>query len=178
MGSRLLTGNTREHMELETQLAAFLDKPAAIVFNYGYLGVIGTVSALVGREDVVVIDSLSHASMIDAAVLASAGRRFRPFKHNDMEDLERHLAAARRDAKGGILVITEGVFGMKGNLARLPEICRLKEKYGARLFVDDAHGFGRHGGEWQGKRRAPRRPRRDRPVLRHICKDVRRYRRG
>ncbi|MGA2477396.1 MAG: aminotransferase class I/II-fold pyridoxal phosphate-dependent enzyme [Spirochaetia bacterium] len=142
MGSRLLTGNTGEHIELEHRFASFCQKPASIVFNYGYLGVLGTVSALVGRDDVVVIDSLSHASMIDATMLASGGRRFRPFKHNDMEDLERHLRAAQKDRKGGILIITEGVFGMKGNLAKLPEICRLKEKYGARLFVDDAHGFG------------------------------------
>ena len=142
MGSRLLTGNSDEHIELEKRFAAFCQKPGSIVFNYGYLGVLGTVSALVGRDDIVVIDSLSHASMIDATILASAGRRFRPFKHNDMEDLESHLHAAQKDRKGGILVITEGVFGMKGNLAKLPEICRLKEKYGARLFVDDAHGFG------------------------------------
>jgi glycine C-acetyltransferase len=149
MGSRLLTGNTEEHISLERRFASFCGKPASIVFNYGYLGVLGTVSALVGRDDIVVIDSLSHASMIDATVLASAGRRFRPYKHNDMADLESHLRAAQNGRKGGILIITEGVFGMKGNLAKLPEICRLKEKYGARLFVDDAHGFGvmgAHGG--------------------------------
>jgi glycine C-acetyltransferase len=156
MGSRLLTGNTHDHIELEKKLARFLGKPAAIVFNYGYLGVIGTISALVGKDDTVVIDSLSHASMIDATVLASAGRRFHAYKHNDMEDLERHLQAATRDAKGGVLIVTEGVFGMKGNCARLPEICALKERYGARLFVDDAHGFGVMGktgqgtGEYQG----------------------------
>jgi glycine C-acetyltransferase len=150
MGSRLLTGNTGEHIELERRFASFCRKPGAIVFNYGYLGVLGTVSALVGPNDVVVIDSLSHASMIDATVLASAGRRFRPFKHNDMENLESHLRSAQKDRKGGILVITEGVFGMKGNLAKLPEICRLKEKYGARLFVDDAHGFGVMGAEGRG----------------------------
>ncbi len=150
MGSRLLTGNTGEHIELERRFAAFCQKPGAIVFNYGYLGVLGTVSALVGPNDVVVIDSLSHASMIDATVLASAGRRFRPFKHNDMEDLESHLRGAQKDRKGGILVITEGVFGMKGDLAKLPEICRLKEEYGARLFVDDAHGFGVMGAGGRG----------------------------
>ena len=150
MGSRLLTGNTEEHIELERRFASFCRKPGSIVFNYGYLGVLGTVSALVGPNDVVVIDSLSHASMIDATVLASAGRRFRPYKHNDMEDLESHLRGAQKDRKGGILVITEGVFGMKGNLAKLPEICRLKEKYGARLFVDDAHGFGVMGAGGRG----------------------------
>ena len=121
MGSRMLTGNTAEHIELERRFAAFCGKPASIVFNYGYLGVIGTVSALVGKDDTIVIDSLSHASMIDATMLASGGRRFHPYKHNDMNDLESHLRAADRDRKGGILVITEGVFGMKGNCARLPE---------------------------------------------------------
>jgi glycine C-acetyltransferase len=150
MGSRLLTGNSREHINLEAQLASFLHKQAAIVFNYGYLGVMGTISAIVGKDDVVVIDSLSHASMIDATILASAGRRFRPFKHNDMEDLEAHLRAADKDRKGGILIVTEGVFGMKGNLSRLPAIVRLKEKYGARLFVDDAHGFGVMGEDGRG----------------------------
>jgi glycine C-acetyltransferase len=150
MGSRLLTGNSEAHIALEKRFAAFLQKPGSIVFNYGYLGVLGTVSALVGRDDVVVIDSLSHASMIDATVLASAGRRFRPFKHNDMKDLESHLEAARKGHKGGILVITEGVFGMKGNLAKLPEICDLKDRYGARLFVDDAHGFGVMGANGRG----------------------------
>jgi glycine C-acetyltransferase len=150
MGSRMLTGNTEEHIALEGKLAAFCGKPGAIVFNYGYLGVLGTVSALVGRDDIIVIDSLSHASMIDATVLASAGRRFRPFKHNDMDDLEAHLRAADKDRKGGILVITEGVFGMKGNCARLAEICTLKDQFGARLFVDDAHGFGVMGAGGRG----------------------------
>jgi glycine C-acetyltransferase len=150
MGSRLLTGNTKHHIELERKLAEFLGKPAAILFNYGYLGVLGTISALIDKDDVVVIDSLSHASMIDATVLASGGRRFRPFKHNNMENLEFHLRGANRDRKGGILVVTEGVFGMKGNMARLPEICELKEKYGARLFVDDAHAFGVMGPTGQG----------------------------
>jgi glycine C-acetyltransferase len=150
MGSRLLTGNTLEHIELEKKLAAFCRKPASIVFNYGYLGVLGTVSALVGPEDIIVIDSLSHASMIDATVLASAGRRFRPYKHNNMDDLESHLRAAGKDRKGGILIVTEGVFGMKGNCARLADICALKERYGARIFVDDAHGFGVMGAGGRG----------------------------
>jgi glycine C-acetyltransferase len=150
MGSRMLTGNTEEHIALEKHFATFCGKQGSVVFNYGYLGVLGTVSALVGPDDIVVIDSLSHASMIDAAVLASAGRRFRPFKHNDMDDLEAHLKAAAAGRKGGILVVTEGVFGMKGNLARLVDVCRLKEQYGARLFVDDAHGFGVMGEHGRG----------------------------
>jgi glycine C-acetyltransferase len=142
MGSRMLTGNTSKHVALEEKLARFLQKPASILFNYGYLGVLGTVSAFVGPDDEIIIDKLSHASMIDAAILASAGRRFRPFKHNDMEDLESQLKASSRDRKGGILIVTEGVYGMRGDLAKLPEICDLKDRYGARLFVDDAHGFG------------------------------------
>jgi glycine C-acetyltransferase len=150
MGSRMLTGNTEHHIELESRLASFCRKPAAIAFNYGYLGVLGTVSALVGPDDIIIIDSLSHASMIDATLLASAGRRFRPFKHNDMEDLESHLRAAAKDRKGGILIVTEGVFGMKGTCARLADICRLKEAHGARLFVDDAHGFGVMGPSGRG----------------------------
>jgi glycine C-acetyltransferase len=150
MGSRMLTGNTEHHVALEKRFASFCGKQGSVVFNYGYLGVLGTVSALVGPEDVVVIDSLSHASMIDATILASAGRRFRPFKHNDMNDLEAHLKAADKNRKGGILIITEGVFGMKGNLARLADVCRLKAQYGARLFVDDAHGFGVMGKNGRG----------------------------
>jgi glycine C-acetyltransferase len=150
MGSRMLTGNTDEHIALEKKFAAFCGKGGSVVFNYGYLGVLGTVSALVGPDDIVIIDSLSHASMIDATILASAGRRFHPFKHNDMNDLESHLKAADKTRKGGILIITEGVFGMKGNLARLADVVRLKEQFGARLFVDDAHGFGVMGKTGRG----------------------------
>jgi glycine C-acetyltransferase len=142
MGSRMLTGNTAAHVELERRLAAFLRKPAAVVFNYGYLGVIGTVGSLIGPGDIVIMDRLCHASIVDGAVLASAGRRFRTFKHNDLDDLERHLKAADRERTGGILILTEGVYGMRGDLADLAGICALKERYGARLYVDDAHGFG------------------------------------
>jgi len=150
MGSRMLTGNTAAHVELERRLAAFLQKPASVVFNYGYLGVIGTVGALVGPGDIVIMDRLCHASIVDGAVLASAGHRFRTFKHNDLDDLERHLKAADRDRTGGILILTEGVYGMRGDLADLPGICALKERYGARLYVDDAHGFGVMGAGGRG----------------------------
>ena len=95
MGSRMLTGNTASHIELERRLAAFLQKPSSVVFNYGYLGVIGTISSLVGPDDVVIMDRLCHASIVDGAVHASGGRRFRTFKHNDLDDLERHLKAVR-----------------------------------------------------------------------------------
>ncbi len=150
MGSRMLTGNTHRHIELEKKLAAFLQKPAAALFNYGYLGVIGTISALTGPDDVVVMDRLSHASIVDGTILASAGRRFRPFKHNDLDHLEHHLRAANRDRKGGILIVIEGVYGMRGDLADLKGICELKDRYQARLFVDDAHGFGVMGENGRG----------------------------
>jgi len=150
MGSRMLTGNTDAHIALEEKLAAFLQKPSAALFNYGYLGVLGTVSALVGPEDVVIMDRLSHACIVDATVLASAGRRFRSFKHNDLDNLEFHLKGANKERKGGILIVTEGVYGMRGDIADLPGICELKERYGARLFVDDAHGFGVVGENGRG----------------------------
>jgi glycine C-acetyltransferase len=140
MGSRMMTGNTTFHKELEQQLADFTEKEAAILFNYGYLGVLGTVSSLVGREDTIVIDKLSHASMLDATFLSPG--KFRAYKHNDMNSLESHLKRINKDRKGGVLIVTEGVFGMRGDLADLPNICQLKEKYDARLFIDDAHGFG------------------------------------
>ena len=150
MGSRLLTGNTTKHRELEAALADYCIKPAAIVFNYGYLGVIGTISAMVGPFDDVIIDKLSHASMLDGAMLAMRGRKFRPFKHNDLNSLERQLKAAAKNEKGGTLVIVEGVYGMRGDLADLRGICELKDKYGAKLFVDDAHGFGVMGPNGRG----------------------------
>jgi glycine C-acetyltransferase len=150
MGSRMLTGNTEKHIALEQKLAQFLQKPAAILFNYGYLGVIGTISGLVGSNDQVIVDRLSHASMIDAAMLATYGRRFRTFQHNDMEDLEQQLSEANRNRRGGVLIVTEGVFGMRGDLADLKGICDLNEKYQARLLVDDAHGFGVMGENGRG----------------------------
>jgi glycine C-acetyltransferase len=148
MGSRMMTGNTQRHIELERALADFLEKEAAVLFNYGYLGVIGTLQALVGINDIILIDKLVHASMLDGMILAPG--KFRVFRHNDMDSLESHLKRVNRDRKGGILIVTEGVFGMQGDLADLPGICALKEKYEARLYVDDAHGFGVMGEKGQG----------------------------
>lgn len=148
MGSRMLTGNSVKHEALEERLARFENKEAAILFNYGYLGVLGTLSAIVQRNDTIVIDKLSHASMIDGTFLA--GGRFRFFKHNDMSDLEKQLKLANKERRGGILIVTEGVFGMRGDLANLPDICYLKDKYNARLFVDDAHGCGVMGPSGRG----------------------------
>ena len=150
MGSRLLTGNTSKHEALERRLASYCGKPAAVVFNYGYLGVMGTISALIGPRDEVIIDKLSHASMIDGTILAMAGRRFRPFRHNDMESLEQQLRAARKRGSGGILIVIEGVYGMRGDLANLPEITALARRYEARVFIDDAHGFGVMGANGRG----------------------------
>jgi len=148
MGSRMLTGNTTLHEALEQKLARFEQKEDAILFNYGYLGVLGTLSALVHRSDTIVIDKLSHACMIDGTFLA--GGKYRFYKHNDMNDLEKQLKAANKLRRGGVLVVTEGVFGMRGDLANLPDICELKDKYGARLFVDDAHGCGVMGQNGRG----------------------------
>jgi glycine C-acetyltransferase len=150
MGSRLLTGNTSKHEALERRLADYCGKAAAVLFNYGYLGVMGTISALIGPKDEVIIDKLSHASMIDGTILAMAGRRFRPFRHNDMESLEQQLRAARKRGSGGILIVIEGVYGMRGDLADLPQITALARQYDARIFIDDAHGFGVMGAHGRG----------------------------
>lgn len=150
MGSRLLTGNTRAHEALEARLAAFAGKEAAVVFNYGYLGVMGTISSLVSRHDEVVIDQESHACIYDGAIAATPRRRFHTFRHNDVEDLEDTLRRLRTRTSGGILVVTDGVFGMRGDLAPLPAICDVKDRYGARLLVDDAHGFGVMGASGRG----------------------------
>ncbi len=148
MGSRMMTGNTKYHVELEEKFAEYLQKEAAVLFNYGYLGVQGTIQSLIGKDDIILIDKLSHASMLDAMFLTNA--KFRVFRHNDMNSLEDHLKHLNRDRKGGILVMTEGVYGMMGDLAKLDEIVALKDKYDARLFIDDAHGFGVMGEQGRG----------------------------
>ncbi len=148
MGSRMMTGNTRAHLDLEKKFAEFMGKEAAILFNYGYLGVLGTIQALCDAQDTILIDKLAHASMVDAMFMSRAP--FRVWKHNDMASLELHLKKVNRNRKGGVLVVTEGVFGMQGDIAPLDEICALKDKYDARLFVDDAHGFGIMGKTGRG----------------------------
>jgi glycine C-acetyltransferase len=143
MGSRMMSGNTAEHIALESELAGFAKKESAIVFNYGYLGVIGTISSLVEKDDIIVMDKLCHASIVDAALGAVKDRRrIRVFRHNDMHSLEKTLRHVNEVRKKGVLVLAEGVYGMTGDAARLDSICALKDKYEARLFVDDAHGFG------------------------------------
>lgn len=157
MGARMMTGNTVYHEQLERELAAYVQKESCMLLNFGYQGVMSVIDALVDRKDVIVYDAECHASIIDGLRL-HMGKRF-VYPHNDIENLERQLKRAERlvgETGGGILVITEGVFGMSGNMGDLKSIVRLKEKYQFRLLIDDAHGFGTMGktgagtGEEQG----------------------------
>ncbi len=147
MGARMMSGNTSHHEELEKELAIFENKEDAILLNYGYQGIMSTIDALCGRHDVIVYDAESHACIIDGLRL-HPGHRY-VFKHNDIEDFEKQLERAssliEKQNRGGILVITEGVFGMAGDQGKLKEICALKNKFNFRLLVDDAHGFGTLG---------------------------------
>ncbi len=158
MGARMMSGNTNHHEQLEAELAAFEGKEDAILMNYGYQGIMSAIDAVCGRHDVIVYDAESHACIIDGLRL-HPGHRY-VFKHNDMEDFDKQMQRAtqliEKQKAGGILVITEGVFGMAGDQGKLKEICDLKKKYNFRLLVDDAHGFGTLGetgagaGEAQG----------------------------
>ena len=151
MGSRMMSGNTKHHQDLEKRLAEYSQKEAAYLFNFGYLGVLGIVSSLCGAKDTIVVDKLAHACILDAAMMAkAAGAKIRYFKHNNMEDLEQVLKSVNKDREGGVLILIEGVYGMTGDLADLPGICALKEKYEARLFIDDAHGIGVMGENGRG----------------------------
>lgn len=149
MGARMMSGQTKYHKELEEKLAKFEKKEAAYLLNYGYQGMVSIIDSLVTRNDVIVYDSESHACIMDGIFLhkAKGGKSF-VFPHNDMERCEKMLGFATRNAEesnGGILLITEGVFGMSGDLGNIPEIVKLKEKYNFRLMIDDAHGFGTMG---------------------------------
>lgn len=157
MGARMMSGHTEYHEQLERECAEFVGKEAAYLVNFGYQGMVSAIDALVTKNDVVVYDMDSHACIIDGARLHQ-GKRF-TFRHNDMESFEKNLIRASNKAEetnGGILVISEGVFGMRGEQGKLKEIVALKEKYNFRLLVDDAHGFGTLGktgagaGEEQG----------------------------
>ena len=146
MGARMMSGQTKYHEQLERELAAFVKKEAAYLLNYGYQGMVSIIESLVDRHDVIVYDSEAHACIIDGMRL-HFGKRF-VYPHNDIEDLEKELQRATKitgRTKGGILVITEGVYGMAGDLGKLKEIVALKKKYNFRLLVDDAHGFGTMG---------------------------------
>ena len=137
-GSRFLNGTLELHLELEAELAAFVHKEAAVTFSTGFQSNLGIISALVGRGDYVICDRENHASIYDGCKL-SYGKMLR-YKHNDMQELEALLARVPETA--GALIVTDGVFSMGGDIANLPEIVRLAEKYGARVMVDDAHGLG------------------------------------
>ncbi|MGI6026419.1 MAG: aminotransferase class I/II-fold pyridoxal phosphate-dependent enzyme [Candidatus Scatomorpha sp.] len=137
-GSRFLNGTLRLHLELERELAAFVHKDGAVTFSTGFQSNLGIISALVGRGDYVICDRENHASIYDGCRL-SFGKMLR-YRHADMDDLESKLKAVPESA--GCLIVTDGVFSMGGDIAKLPEICNLAEKYGARVMVDDAHGLG------------------------------------
>jgi len=146
MGARMMSGQTDKHEELERRLANFVKREAAYVVNYGYQGMFSIIDTLLNRNDVVVYDSEAHACIIDGLRL-HMGKRF-VYPHNNIEKLEKELERATKlaaETKGGVLVITEGVFGMSGDLGKLDEIVALKKKYNFRLMIDDAHGFGTMG---------------------------------
>ncbi len=149
MGARMMSGQTKYHKDLEVKLARFEKKEAAYLLNYGYQGMVSILDSLVSRNDVIVYDSESHACIMDGIFLhkAKGGKSF-VYPHNDLERCGKMLGFATRKAEetgGGILVITEGVFGMSGDLGDLPGIVKLREKYNFRLMIDDAHGFGTMG---------------------------------
>jgi len=145
-GSRFLNGTLDIHVKLENDLAEFYKKDGAIVFSTGFQTNLGIISALGGKDDILIIDRQDHASIIDGCRLSFAD--VKKFRHNDMEDLERILSSLPSDR--GKLIIVDGVFSMEGDLANLPEIVRLKKKYDCRLLVDDAHGVGVHGRNGRG----------------------------
>ncbi|MBC5838170.1 aminotransferase class I/II-fold pyridoxal phosphate-dependent enzyme [Flavobacterium muglaense] len=157
MGARMMSGHTKYHEQLEQELAAFVMKESAYLLNFGYQGMVSIIDALVTKNDIIVYDVDSHACIIDGVRL-HMGKRF-TYKHNDLESMEKNLQRATKMAEttgGGILFITEGVFGMRGQQGKLKEIVAMKQKYNFRLLVDDAHGFGTLGktgagaGEEQG----------------------------
>jgi glycine C-acetyltransferase len=151
MGARMMSGQTDYHQQLERELAAFENKEAAYLLNFGYMGMVSIIDSMLDRHDVVVYDSESHACILDGLRM-HLGKRF-VFPHNDLEKFESQIKHARKVADasgGGILVITEGVFGMPGDLGNLSGILQFKEKYGFRLLVDDAHGFGTMGSTGAG----------------------------
>jgi len=146
MGARMMSGNTKYHEQLERELAAFVGKPDAFLLNYGYQGMVSIIDALVDRNDVIVYDGESHACIIDGLRL-HMGKRF-VYQHNDIDSAAKQLARASKlveQSGGGILLITEGVFGMSGAQGKLKELIELKKQFNFRLLIDDAHGFGTMG---------------------------------
>ncbi|OUR90722.1 8-amino-7-oxononanoate synthase [Flavobacteriales bacterium 34_180_T64] len=151
MGARMMSGHTDLHEKLQNELAQFVNKESAYLLNFGYQGMVSTIDALVAKDDIIVYDVDAHACIIDGVRL-HMGKRF-TYKHNDIVSLEKNLERATKMAEqtgGGILVISEGVFGMRGEQGRLKEIVELKKKFNFRFFVDDAHGFGTLGASGAG----------------------------
>ena len=151
MGARMMSGHTDLHEQLEEELADFVGKETAYLLNFGYQGILSTIDTLVGKDDVIVYDVDAHACIIDGVRL-HLGKRF-TYKHNDVESLEKNLKRATKVAEqtgGGILLISEGVFGMRGEQGKLKEIATLKSRYSFRFLVDDAHGFGTLGKNGRG----------------------------
>ena len=151
MGARLMSGHTKYHEILQKNLADFIGKEATYVLNFGYQGILSTIDSLVSKNDVIVYDVDSHACIVDGVRL-HLGKRF-TFRHNDIQSLEKNLMRASKitdETGGGILVISEGVFGMRGEQGKLKEIVALKSKYNFRFLVDDAHGFGTLGDNGTG----------------------------
>jgi len=146
-GSRLLNGTTPLHLELERELAEWMDTEDAIVFTTGHQANVGTLGTLLGPADTVIVDSADHASILDGALISKA--KMRPFRHHRLDKLERALARAEGDG-GGVLVVVDGVFSMEGDVAPLVDICELCERHGARLMVDEAHGAGVLGARGAG----------------------------
>jgi glycine C-acetyltransferase len=155
MGARMMSGNTKYHEQLEQELASFVGKPDAFLLNYGYQGMVSIIDALVDRNDVIVYDGECHACIIDGLRL-HMGKRF-VYKHNDIESARKQLERASKlveQSGGGILVITEGVFGMSGAQGKLKELVDLKKDFNFRLLIDDAHGFGTMGATGAGTHEA------------------------
>ena len=151
MGARMMTGHTRMHEHFEKELADFEKKEAAYLFNFGYQGIVSTIDTLVNPHDVIVYDNEAHACLLDGIRL-HIGNKYK-YRHNDMADLEKKLKVATEvvtKTGGGILVITEGVYGMTGALGDLAGIVALKKKYSFRILIDDAHGFGVMGPNGRG----------------------------
>ena len=146
-GSRLLNGTIPLHLELEREIAEWMDTEDAIVFTTGHQANLGTLGTLLGPADTVIVDSGDHASILDGCLLSRA--KLRPFRHNRLDKLEKMLQRAQADG-GGVLVVVDGVFSMEGDIAPLGEICELCERYGARLMVDEAHGAGVLGARGAG----------------------------
>ncbi len=164
-GSRLLNGTIPLHLELEREIAEWMDTEDALVFTTGHQANVGTLGTLLGPGDTVIVDSGDHASILDGCLLSRA--KLRAFRHNRLDKLEKTLERAQSDG-GGVLVVVDGVFSMEGDIAPLPEICELCARYGARLMVDEAHGAGRARRARRRDRRAARRRGSRRPADGHV----------